>query len=166
MKPGYGIGLKWLKALMLSPGVLFTFAYITIWHATNIYLDHAFRARLANAFSNVAGNRYRLTIGSIGTGPELSSLTMERLELVALAPASSGKPRRISIDRIDIACPDIGLILILPSRAEVTTRSVSKALLERYAEIRHSMNDEAGPAPTDRGDLAYGFGQQRHVRVP
>ncbi|NTV02141.1 MAG: hypothetical protein HGB04_05070 [Chlorobiaceae bacterium] len=166
MQPVPGFGLKWLKALMLSPGVLFTLAYLALWSATNLYLDHTFRAKLGRAFSSVAGNRYQLTIGSLETSPDLSTLTLEGLELVAVGSGSPQQPRRIRLDQLDISCPDIGLFMVRPSSAEAATMQVSKTLLLRCEEGVTSMDKKARPAPAYRGDLAYRVGEQGHVRIP
>ena len=166
MKPAPGFGMKWLKALMLSPGVLFAIAYLVLWNATNIYLDHAFRGKLDRAFSSVAGSRYRLTIGSLGTGPDFSTLTLNHLELVAIGSGRPGQPPHIRFDKLDISCPDIGLLMVRPSLAEAATMQVSKALLSRCSGGVTSMDHQAGPAPADGCDLAYRVCQQREVRIP
>ncbi|NTU67409.1 MAG: hypothetical protein HGB02_00865 [Chlorobiaceae bacterium] len=155
MKPVPAYSMKWLKALMLSPGVLFALAYLFLWNATNLYLDHAFRGKLDRAFNAVAGSRYRLTIGALGTGSDFSTVTLEHLELIAVDTRSSGQPRRIRVDKLDISCPDIGLLMVRPSKAEAASMLVSKALLNRCAEGITSMDHQAGPAPADRSDLAY-----------
>ncbi len=162
--PGYS--MKWLKALMLSPGVLFALAYIALWNATNLYLDHTFRGKLGRAFSAAAGSRYSLTIGSLGIGPDCSTLTLKRLEMVAVGARNGTLPHRIILDKLDIRCPEIGLIFIMPSMAEAATMQVSKALLDRCDGRASSMDHQAGPAPADRGDLAYRVGQQGEVRIP
>lgn len=159
MKQDCGIGMKWLKALMLSPGVLFTAMYLAIWVCTNVYLDHAFRAQLTHAFTSATGCRYRLTIGSLVTGPELGSLTLNRLELI---PTGSGGPtglQNVHIEKLDISCPDIGLLLIRPSSAESMTRRVSKLLVCKCHGETLSMNQQSGPPPANRGDLASRIGQ-------
>jgi hypothetical protein len=166
MKPAPGFGIKWLKALMCSPGVLFAFAYLALWNATNIYLDHAFRGKLERAFSSVTGSHYRLTIGSLATGPDFSTLTLERLELVSMSSGSPGKPPRIRFDKLDIACPEIGLLMVRPSMVEAATMQVSKALLNRCSGGITSMDHQAGPPPADGSYLASRVSQQREVRIP
>jgi len=140
MKQGRVFGRDWFKALALSPGMLFTAAYLMVWLSTNIYLDHAFRAKLAQAFSPEAGSRYRLTIGSLGTGPELSYLTLKQLELVPIDSVGSEPLHSVRIDKLDISCPDIGFLLFRPSWAENTTRVVSRELLCRCHSQEVSMN--------------------------
>ncbi len=159
MKQECNISRNWFKALMLSPGVLFAAFYLVVWFSTNIYLDHTFRNNLNRSFSSVAGSRYQLKIGSLGTGPELNFLTLKQLEFVPITSEKSSPPRSIRIDKLDIACPDVGFFLIRPSWAEITTRMVSQKLLYRCGNQAVSMNDEPGPAPAYRRNLVQRAGE-------
>lgn len=149
MKKDCGIGTKWLKALMLSPGVLFTAMYLAIWLCTNFYLDHAFRAQLTHAFTSATGSRYRLTIGSLVTGPELGSLTLKKLEVIPVGPQGPSGLGNVRIETLSISCPDIGLFLIRPSSAETMTRRVTELLACRCRSEILSMNQQSGPAPAN-----------------
>jgi len=151
---------------MLSPGVLFAAFYLVVWLSTNLYLDHTFRNNLTRSFSSVAGSRYHLKIGSLGTGPELNFLTLKKLELVPIQSGHSSPSRSIRIDKLDIACPDIGFLLIRPSWAENTTRMVSQKLLCRCFDHALSMNDQSRPVPANRRDLVHRVGENRQVGVP
>jgi hypothetical protein len=166
MKQECSIGRNWFKALMLSPGVLFAAFYLVVWCSTNIYLDHTFRNNLTRSFSSVAGSRYQLKIGSLGTGPELNFLTLKQLELVPVPSGSSSPTGSIMIDKLDIACPDIGFLLIRPSWAEITMQMVSQKLLCRCLDQALSMDHEPRPAPAYRRNLVNRVGEDRKVRIP
>lgn len=151
MEQGKINGRNWLTALVLSPGMLFAALYLTVWISTNAFLDHRFRELLTRSFDTASGNRYHLSVGELSTGPRLSSLILEHLELLPRTGTVAGPEKAIIISRIDIDCPEVGLMLFRPSAAEATSRSVSRRLLIRCrAGALSSMHHEPGPVPADR----------------
>lgn len=150
MKQGNVNARKWFTALMLSPGVLFAAAYLTVWLSTNFYLDHRFREHLTRAFNSASGSRYRLSIGDLDTSLELSSLTLQQLELVPVSGNSPEHAHRIRIDKLDISCPEIGLVLFSPSKVDDTTERIARQLICRCRNGTLSMNQEPRPAPAYR----------------
>ncbi len=143
-----------MKALLLSPGVLFSVLYLAIWLSTNLYLDHGFRNELIRFFQSASGSRYRLSIGKLSTGPELGHLTLRQLELSPVAAATTDAGRNIRIDKLDISCPDIGFLLVRPSKSSAILRTIVTQLLSRYVDKPLSMNKETGPGRADRGDFS------------
>lgn len=150
MNQGESNGRKWFTALMLSPGMLFTAAYLVVWMSTNFYLHHRFREQLTRTFDAAAGSRYRLSVGDLGTSLDLNSLTLKHLELTPVSPRDKARPEPIRIEKIDFACPEIGLFLFRPSSVEVTTRQLSRQLLIRCRVEALSMNEKPHPSPADR----------------
>lgn len=150
MIEGNSNGRKWFTALLLSPGMLFTFTYLAVWLSTNFYLDHRFRERLTSAFDTAAGKQYRLTIGDLDTSLELSSLTLKHLELIPVSTNGKELSQPIRIEKLRIACPEIGLFLFRPSKIEMTTRQISQQLLCRCRAAALSMNHESAPVQPDR----------------
>lgn len=150
MEQGKINGRNWLTALTLSPGILFAALYLTVWLSTNAFLDYRFRELLTRSFDTATANRYHLSVGALSTGPWLSSLTLEHLELLPRTGTVPGTEKTIVINRIDIDCPEVGLMLFRPSAVEAASRSVSRRLLIRCPDGALSMHHEPGPAPTDR----------------
>ena len=159
-----GNGRKWLTALMLSPGVIFTSAYLVVWLVTNLYLDKTFKDDLKRSFTSDAGLQYRLSIGSLRSGPDLNSLTLKRLELIPLGNGENEKTKipGLQIAELQVHCPDL---CFFPFRPKEATRSVHQVSLEILSQWR-SMNHEAGSLPAYRGDLVDRISQDREVRIP
>jgi hypothetical protein len=159
-----GNGWKWLTALMLSPGMIFTSAYLVVWLSTNLYLDKTFKDDLKRSFTSDAGIRYQLSIGSLRSGPDLNSLTLKRLELI---PLGNGEKERtklpgLQIDELQVHCPDL---CFFPFRPTEATRSVHQVSMEILSQWR-SMNRQAGSLPAYRGDLVDRIGQDREIGIP
>ena len=156
--------LKWLTALMLSPGMIFTTAYLLAWLSVNLYLDKTFKEELGRSLSSRSGLQYRLVIGSLRSGPDLNSLTIKRLELY---PLENGKYERtnqtgLHIAELHVQCPDLCFFPFRPARAILSAQQVSMEILAQY----RSMNHHTGSLPSYRGDLVDRVGNDRQVRIP
>lgn len=121
----------WLTSLLLSPGMLFGAAWITLWTGTNLYLNIGFRERLERSITHAIGNRFRISISSIGTGPGLGSVVLRGLTMTTLHGDGSGSRRCISYDRLEIPCDELDLALFSSNSAEASARTVSGGILSR-----------------------------------
>jgi hypothetical protein len=128
-----GHGMKWITALMLSPGVIFSAAYLVVWLLTNVYLDHTFKELLKRSFISATGRHYRLNIASLSSGPALDTITLKQLELIPLAVAGSADEARSGrqIAEIEISCPDLGFLFFRPAAAKDSTQNISLEILSR-----------------------------------
>lgn len=97
---------NWLKALLISPGVLFTAGYLLVHAATNHYLDHKLKARIAEAVSTGSQNRYCISLHSLKASFGLESLTLKELTLTT----ANGKKNIISIEELRIPCKELCLM--------------------------------------------------------
>jgi hypothetical protein len=164
MKTISGNVRKWLTALMLSPGMIFTLAYLLVWLSTNLYLDNTFKSNLKRSFTSDAGVQYKLVVGSLRSRPDLNTLTLKRLELI---PISNGKNDRtngpnLQIEELQVPCPDLCLFPFRPSEATVSAHHISREILSQCK----SMNRQTGSLPSYRADLVDRIGQDRQVRIP
>jgi len=164
MKKGSGNGQKWLTALMLSPGMIFTLAYLLVWLSTNLYLDNTFKENLRRSFSSEAGLRYRLIVGSLRSGPDLNSLTIKKLELIPIGDGANERTKQtgLQIAELQVHCPDLCFFPFRPTEATLSVHNVSMEILSQC----RSMNRQACSLPAYRGDLVYRIGQDGQVRIP
>ena len=73
--------LNWLKAFMLSPGMLFPAGYLLLYLTTNIYLNADFKKNLTRSVRRVSGNTWNVSITSLKSGLVLDSVTLHHIEL-------------------------------------------------------------------------------------
>ncbi|NTW49235.1 MAG: hypothetical protein HGB19_05815 [Chlorobiales bacterium] len=74
-------GRKWITALLVSPGMLFLFAYLSLFLSLQAYLNRAVKSYLSSqSFSSETGT-CRATIGSLDVDFWLTSLTIRNLRM-------------------------------------------------------------------------------------
>ncbi len=61
--------INWLKALMLSPGILFPAGYLLVYLSTNIYLNADFKKNLSTSVNQSTGNTWHISIKSLKSRP-------------------------------------------------------------------------------------------------
>ncbi|HWR00614.1 MAG TPA: hypothetical protein VN371_02030 [Chlorobaculum sp.] len=164
MKKGSCIVLKWLTALMLSPGMIFTTAYLLAWSSVNLYLDKTFKEELGRSFASRSGTRYRLVIGSLRSGPDLNSLTIKKLELYPLENGTNERKNEtgLQIAELHVQCPDLCFFPFRPAWATLSAHLVTLEILAQY----RSMNHHTGSLPSNRGYLVDRIGKDRQVGIP
>ncbi|TCD48624.1 hypothetical protein [Chlorobium sp. N1] len=116
---------NWLKALALSPGVLFSAAYLTLHLAAALYLNTAFRAEVARAIEQETNLQFHA--GLLSAGPSLESVTLRNVELrsIHLGP---GEPVR-TLKTITLPLGDRGRRLFSRRTAEALERSVCNGII-------------------------------------
>ncbi len=120
--------INWLKALMLSPGVLFPAAYLLAYLSTNIYLNADFKKNLAQSVSQETGNTWQVSIKSLNSGFILDSVTLNHIELTpAETPACNNQP--ITIPTLKIPCPELEKLMFSPSKRLESTQAMCKKIL-------------------------------------
>ncbi|MBF0585572.1 hypothetical protein INT08_08130 [Prosthecochloris sp. N3] len=124
--------LNWMKALLLSPGILFTAGYLTIYLLTNLYLDNGIRPKLTEAVSRATDDTWNLSFESISSGPAMKSVTINRLTIVpALPPATDTQQGSgiISITELRVPCSHLGTILFDRAHADQSALDISRRIL-------------------------------------
>ncbi len=116
---------NWLKALLVSPGVLFTAGYLLVHGATNHYLDHKLKARIAEAVSLGSQSHYLISLSSLRAGFGLESLTLKELTL----STTNGKKDIISIEELRIPCKELCFMTFDHRVAAEITATVSRQII-------------------------------------
>jgi hypothetical protein len=123
---------NWLKALMLSPGMLFPAAYLLIYLSTNIYLNADFKKNLSQSVNHATGNTWQISIKSLKSGFVLDSVTLNQIELTPIVrPENKGKPAShpITIKKLEVAYPEIEKVLFSRKERLLSTKTVCDKIL-------------------------------------
>ncbi|ASQ90102.1 hypothetical protein CHL67_03430 [Prosthecochloris sp. GSB1] len=121
---------NWLKALLLSPGILFCAAYLALYLLTNVYLDRELKADIAEACVSMSGNRYSLSIERLSANPDLRSVRIENLELLPTGlPAGTPVGERIVIPERLISHIDLCDLFFSRKTAKRAAETISRSIL-------------------------------------
>jgi hypothetical protein len=124
--------INWLKALMLSPGILFPTGYLLLYLATNIYLNAEFKKDLSLSVSNATGNTWQINITSLKSGWALDSVTLNHIELIKTATLNNRETvpnSTITIKSIDIPFPNLEKLLFSSAERVLSTDTFCKKIL-------------------------------------
>jgi hypothetical protein len=146
----------WLKAFLLSPGIMFGYAYLVLWLGTNFYLDHTFKTDLLEAVSSATDHHCHPAIASLKASFSLNALTISELDLTASGKALNNQlpKKNIHIVKLEIPCPDIYLVLFQPRSSVIAlTEKVSSAIISFDKTGYISMNHQPRSLQPDRSNL-------------
>jgi hypothetical protein len=124
--------INWLKALMLSPGMLFPAGYLLVYLSINIYLNADFKQNLSRSASRATGNTWHISIKSLKSGMGLNSVTLNQIELTPAGNPESNRQARndtITINTLEIACPELQKLLFSPSERLLSTKTICDKVL-------------------------------------
>ncbi len=121
---------KWLKALALSPGILFSIGYLAICFFTNFYLNREFKENISQTVQVATDNRYTLSIETLRAGLDLHSITLRHIELIPVAQSDRRKPaQKVSIRQLSIEERNLGNLLFSKQTAERLVRQTASRIL-------------------------------------
>jgi len=124
--------INWLKALLLSPGMLFPAAYLLVYLSTNIYLNADFKKNLSRSINQATGNTWKINIKNVKSGLVLNSITIDNVELTPIAGhQKSGRSNNhtITIKTLEIACPELQNLLFSRKKRLLSTEIICKKIL-------------------------------------
>ncbi|MFZ4525015.1 MAG: hypothetical protein ACOYOE_05570 [Chlorobium sp.] len=130
--PSKKFTINWLKALLLSPGVLFPAGYLLVYLSTNIFLNADFKKNIAHSVHQATGNTWQVNIKSLKSGLILDSVTLNDIELTpARTPESNLQPpaHTITIQTLEIPCPNLEKLLFSPKERLLSTQVICKKIL-------------------------------------
>ncbi|NTV06227.1 MAG: hypothetical protein HGA59_06955 [Chlorobiaceae bacterium] len=125
--------INWLKALMLSPGILFPAGYLLVYLSTNIYLNTDFKKNLSTSVNQSTGNTWHISIKSLKSGLVFNSVTLHNVELTPTTAAyhegDQSSTHSITIKTLEIASPELDKLLFSPTARLLSTKAVSEKIL-------------------------------------
>jgi hypothetical protein len=134
---------NWLKALMLSPGMLFPAGYILVYLSINIYLNADFKQNLSRSVSSATGNTWNISIKSLKSGLVLDSVTLNQIELTPVANPESNRQSSndaITITTLEIPCPKLEKLLFSSKERLSSTQNICEKILANHRLL--SMNHQ------------------------
>lgn len=154
---------KWITALLVSPGLLFLFAYLSVFFSINIYLNRAVKSDLGSRSFSSGTETYQATLRSIDVDFWLTSVTIRDLRL-RIAPvkaqndvSSSSHSREQFFSSVKISGNWIGRVFSLhTSTIEKIVVKFSSAKQDNYLNgpfITASVATEAGLTSSSTEDL-------------
>jgi len=121
---------NWLKALALSPGILFSTGYLLIYLLTNAHLNSEIKQTVSRTVEAASDNHYALSIEHLRAGLDLHSVTLEDL---GLTPTNRNLPEKTEncFSVRELCLDDINLCNLLFSKkaTERSTREISRRIL-------------------------------------
>ncbi|NMW20597.1 MAG: hypothetical protein HKK67_02970 [Chlorobiaceae bacterium] len=123
---------NWLKAFMLSPGVLFPAGYLVLYFSINIYLNADFKNNLSQSVNRATGNTWQTSITSLRSGLVLDTVTLNHIELTRvrlLNDRVQNGSHTITINTIEIPIPSIQKLLYSPAERLSTTNALCEKIL-------------------------------------
>ena len=124
--------INWLKALMLSPGMLFPAGYLLVYLSINIYLNADFKENLAQSVSKATGNTWQTSIKSIKAGLVFDSVILKHIKLTKTTKpgmrANTGS-RTITIDTLEIPFQNIQMLLFSSIERQSSTNALCEKIL-------------------------------------
>ena len=122
---------NWLKALALSPGILFPTGYLVIYFLTNSYLNREFKENISLAIEAATDNRYTLSIEHLRAGLDLHSVTLQHLELNPVEKQhQTASGNSVSIRQLCVEPINLCNLLFSKQTAERSTRKISQRILD------------------------------------
>ena len=124
--------INWLKALMLSPGMLFPVSYLLIYLSTNIYLNADFKQNLSRSITRTTGNTWQISINSLSSGLILDSVTLNHIELTPVVQSQNSTQQAnhaFTIPSLKIAFPELQNILFSREERLSSTKTVCEKIL-------------------------------------
>ncbi|MEI8033096.1 MAG: hypothetical protein WCH05_07120 [Chlorobiaceae bacterium] len=160
---------NWIKALLLSPGLLFPAAYMVYYLSTNVYLNAGFKANLASSFTKATGNTQQISIRSLRSDISLDTITLDQIvvkERIGNNKARSEGSAAITIKTLKIESPSLEKMLI-SNRAMLSSKeTLCRNIINEEERLLQSVNHKARPVPANRGELAYWIENNGHVGIP
>jgi len=124
--------INWLKALLLSPGILFPAVYLLLYLSISISLNADFKKNLCRSFKSATGNTWQISIQSLKAGPALDSVTLDHIEIIK-SPTERDKEksagRTVTIKNIEIPCPDLQKLLYSSTDRSAATDALCEKIL-------------------------------------
>jgi hypothetical protein len=130
--PAKNFMINWLKALILSPGVLFPAGYLLVYLSTNIFLNADFKKNIAQSVNQATGNTWLVSIKSLKSGLILDSVTLNDIELTQTGTPESHlqhQAHTITIPTLEIPCPNLEKLLFSHAERILSTKVICKKIL-------------------------------------
>ncbi|MBM3162655.1 MAG: hypothetical protein FJZ79_04925 [Chlorobi bacterium] len=131
LKPAF-----WLKALLLSPGMLFLFGYLGIYFAASMCMNGAFKQELQQRYPLSGENTHTITIGSIRPDFSMKAITLSRIVLTPTKNCPATERRHVRLKKIDMAVPELEKTLFSSRRLRESASLVCSRIREEERKVQ------------------------------
>jgi len=127
--------INWLKALILSPGILFPTAYLFVYLSTSIYLNNAFKTELYQSIDRASGRNVTIKVESISPNLQLDTMILHSIDVI---PAESDESKNQPSQQIKrthalaIRCPNLQQLLFNKEKRRSSITVISTTLLAKH----------------------------------
>lgn len=126
--------VNWLKALTLSPGILFSAGYLAIYIMTNVYLNSEIKGTILQEVETATENRYTFSIERLHAGIDLHSVTLQNLEFKPVKKQYQEENTcQASIPNLCVEQLNLCNLLFSRQTAEHSTREISRQILDKFS---------------------------------
>ena len=131
--------INWLKALILSPGILFPTAYLLVYLSTSIYLNNAFKTELYQSIDRTSGNMVTIKVESISPNLQLDTMTLRSIDVIPAEHAESNESNNQPLQHIKsthalaIRCPNLQQLLFNKEKRRSSITVISTILLAKHS---------------------------------
>ncbi len=138
---------NWLKALLLSPGTMFSAGYLVLFLLTNSYLDNTIKKNVSETFNRSTGHTWQLSVASIRSGYTLNSITLKQLSFIPSKRQSppSAPLEPILIKELQVPCTHLCTLFFNRKQAAQSIRVISAHLLKLNPQLTQANFGDAPP---------------------
>ncbi len=123
---------NWLKAFLVSPGVLFPAAYLFLFLSAGQFLNGNFKKELQETYALKTANSRRLSVRSLMLSTTLGSVTLHDIETGPVPPSADNRPH--SINTMEIPLSDLAGILFCNSVRRSSVGSACERILAEESD--------------------------------
>lgn len=95
---------SWIRALLLSPGILYLSAYLALYGAISVRLNGTFKEQVQQRYP---GGTHRITIGAVNPSFGLDTITIRKIEIIPTPDCPENRRNRRTLPELSIDMPDL-----------------------------------------------------------
>ncbi|MDP8306465.1 MAG: hypothetical protein RAO75_08195 [Candidatus Chlorobium antarcticum] len=123
---------KWLKAFLLSPGVLFTAGYLLCYLAATISLNMGFKTALTRSLEKKSHSTLDFSVESLNAGPGLDRITLSTVRITPAGTDGARSTGTLCIASLEVPCPDLLFFALNREALESSAENLSGTILEQW----------------------------------
>lgn len=118
---------SWIKALLLSPGILYLSAYLALYGAISVRLNGTFKEQIQQRYR---GGTHRITIGAVSPSLGLDAITIRKIEIIPTSGCPENQRLQTNLEELSFDMPDLQKTLfsnaILRQSASIASEKIRK----------------------------------------
>jgi len=95
---------SWIRALLLSPGILYLSAYLALYGAISVRLNGTFKEQVQQRYP---GGTHRITIGTVTPSLSLDAITIRKIEIIPTSGCPENRQHQTTLGELSFDMPDL-----------------------------------------------------------